>query len=97
MRNLDTFILDEMIEQYRRFNPMPDFNDGRPELHDQLEAQLMVTLLQELQALRVRSSLYETRIVHLNQELSKSDRKISFLKSCARSGEQFTEETLEKI
>lgn len=69
MRHLDTFILDEMIEQYVRFNPMPDFNDGRPDLDDQLQAQLMVTLLEELKALRSRCSLYEIHIVHLNRKL----------------------------
>ena len=68
MRPLDIFLIDEMIEQYRRFNPMPDYNDGRPEHNDAMEAELMVTLLEELKALRTRATLYEIRISSLNRD-----------------------------
>lgn len=81
MRSLDTMILDEMIEQYNRFNPVPNPDDiDRPTIKQQMESQMVVSLLTELQALRPRCSLYETRIVHLNQDLNNKNNEIDELK-----------------
>ncbi len=76
MRSLDTFILDEMIEQYRRLNPPPDPTAERPGVREMMEAELLASLLEELKALRVRCSLYESRIVQLNREKSELDNQL---------------------
>lgn len=69
MRSLDIFIFREMQEQYRRFNPVPNpDNVDRPTVDQSMESEMVLSLLTELEALRPRCYLYETRIVHLNQE-----------------------------
>lgn len=69
MRALDMFLIDEMIEQYSRHNPLPDMSADRPTLVDTMEAELMVTLLEELKALRTRCKLYEIHMLHLNNTI----------------------------
>jgi hypothetical protein len=69
MRSLDIFIFDEMIEQYNRFNPAPDMDNTNPSIKEQMESEMLVSLLTELKALRPRVLLYEARIVHLNRDL----------------------------
>lgn len=67
-RCLNMFILDDMIEQYNRHNPLPEVADN-PTVEDSMNAELLAGLLKELQVLRNRCALYEVKIVHLEREL----------------------------
>lgn len=75
MRSLDIFILDEMIEQYARCNPLPN-PENKLSFQLQAEAGMVESLLTELKALRQRCNLYEMRIIHLNQDVNSLNNKI---------------------
>ena len=71
MRSLNVFILDEMIEQFSRLNPIPERGDKHPSVSEAMQSELLVTLLEELKALRTRCNIYEIKILHMEQELRK--------------------------
>lgn len=76
MRSLNLFILDDMIEQFERLNPVPEDRGKRNSVDDTLHAELLAGYLVELKALRTRASLYEIKIQHMERELKQQDNVI---------------------
>lgn len=73
MRKLNLFILDDMIEQFERHNPVPEYQGKNSTVDDTMEAELLAGYLTELKALRSRCQLYEVKIIHMNRELKQQD------------------------
>ena len=71
MRPLNLFDIDGMIEQFNRFNPVPDHKDAvrRERISDQMDSELLSLHLQELKVLKSKVQLYEIKIKHQDAEL----------------------------
>lgn len=70
-RPLNLFDIDGMIEQFNRFNPVPDHADNirREQVSDQMDSELLCLHLQELKILKSKVQLYEIKIKHQDREL----------------------------
>jgi hypothetical protein len=78
-RPLNLFILDSMIEQFDRSNPVPEHVDDvrRESISDQMDSELLSLHLQELKVLKQKIGLLELKIIHQDRELREQHNLLS--------------------